>query len=147
MDVDNHGFYTLTIDGVVHIYDQKNKMVAEQKVTNSMANCMSILESDYLLVGQQNCELGVYRVNQKNNGLVEIGSDDSYEGAVVSVDKHPLVKDMLVTGDSLGNLTFYKVNDQYMQNKEAIKKPNNKKIKVANKKQLEYLTRQKVSNQ
>jgi len=43
--------------------------------------------------------------------LVEIGCDDSNEGGVVSIDKHPLIKDMVITGDTLGNLTFYKINE------------------------------------
>lgn len=147
IDIHNDGFYSLTIDGVVHIYDHQNKLIKQSKVGSAISNCLSVLDNDCLLVGQQNCQLAVYKIEQKTSNLVEIGCDDSNEGGVVSIDKHPLIKDMVITGDTLGNLTFYKINEQYLHNKDGLRKPNNKKVKLENQKHLEYLSKQKVSNQ
>lgn len=112
-----------------------------------MSNCLSILENNHLLVGQQNSELSVFRIDERNRNLTILGSDDSNEGAILSIDKHPFMKDMVITGDSVGNLTFYKISEQYFQKKEGIKKPNNKKVKTEEKKHLDNLAKSKVSNQ
>jgi hypothetical protein len=63
-----------------------------------------------IAVGSQNGNLNIFKYDLTHNSIFPYLISRESEGSVMAIEKHPIIHDLIVTGDYSGGIIFYKVH-------------------------------------